>query len=85
MLYLIIIAYCDRMDPSFRPSGSTIRMNGLHVTHLSDPLLEATRPVSSIGQQGATYPNDSYAAPVETELFTFVSLHASPASKPGRR
>jgi transposase-like protein len=57
-------AYCDRMDPSFRPSGSTIRMNGLHVTHLSDPLLEATRPVFSIGQQGATYPNDRYAAPV---------------------
>jgi hypothetical protein len=46
-------AYCDRIDPSFRLSGSTIRMNGLHVTHLSDPLLEATWPVSSIGQQGA--------------------------------
>jgi hypothetical protein len=46
-------AYCDRIDPSFRLSGSTIRMNGLHVTHLLDPLLEATWPVSSIGQQGA--------------------------------
>jgi len=56
-------------------------MKGLHVTHLSDPLLEATPCASSIGQQGAAYPNVNYAAPVGIELFTFVSQHASPASK----
>jgi hypothetical protein len=77
--------YCDQIDPPFRLSGSTICMKGHHVTHLSDPLLEAAPHASSMGQQGAAYPNDSYAAPVGTELFTFVSLHASPASKPGRR
>jgi len=57
-------AYCDLIDPSFRLSGSTICMKGLHVTHLSDPLLEAAQHTSSIGQQDAAYPNGIYAAPV---------------------
>ena len=56
-------------------------MKGLHVMHLSDPLHEATPCASSMGRQGAAYPNVNYAAPVGIELFTFVSHHASPASK----